>query len=340
MKFKIHIYKIGSLFHLVSNFTEWHFSCSEYSNKAWLKKTGPLSKEEKKALKDFRKLVLKYNFERKFLGKPLMGFSEKIAWEKLEKLFKKNEFEKIKKIFKVFEPRFEKIWGNEYPRLLKWKQFLEKSNQNLVRNICKDLEIFYKSKLKNKNLYVYLLISGDPESLGGQANIGKDKITLEIGGTDFKRKNDVLQTLFHEMAHRKYENNYCRKLIKKYLKNHKLEKEIKKLGFAGKSETLLNEAITSSLIPEGYFTEKYFKKKIGKIDKKFIAWIKKNPQIRFKIRVYISRKMLNTTKDYIENKKTIDENYLKKIHKAYRDYLKIVNQICNDSRNPKSQSQD
>ena len=63
MKLQFKISKLANLFFLVSNFSEWHFSCRTDYNRAWIEKTEPLKNEEVEALFKFKGVIKKYGFE-------------------------------------------------------------------------------------------------------------------------------------------------------------------------------------------------------------------------------------------------------------------------------------
>lgn len=317
MEFKFYIYKTGNLFHFISNLTEWHFSCRRFDNEFWLKKTGPLTQKEKGALKNLKKLLIKYNFGENFLGKPLMGFSEKEAKERLTGLVTRTELNKINKSLDIFEERFEKIWKNEYTILKQWKKKLESSRIN-EEEIAKTLNIYFDTVPNpNKALKVYLLISSPNYGLNGGANIGTGKITVEI--SDIALFERATATICHEAIHSLYREKIHNE-IEKYLTTNKVEKELLDIWPGRSIFNLFNEAIVSSLTPQGYLSEKFFNLIVQNNTKSFIKSMKKNK----KIRSYIARKMYSTTKDYIENKKQLDQGYIRKVHKSYLDYLRVV----------------
>lgn len=128
--------KLANLFFLVSNFSEWHFSCRTDYNRAWIEKTKPLKIDEVEALSKFKKVINKYGFE---LSKIFYTNNEEAAWKNLRKITKESEFTTIKETLQIFKPKFEKIWQisklNKRIGLIK-KGVNRKEYQKLIEDAC------------------------------------------------------------------------------------------------------------------------------------------------------------------------------------------------------------
>lgn len=330
LKFSFYFTKTGNLFHFISNLSEWHFSCRKQYNKIWLKEIGPLNNKEKQALKKMRDLLLKYNFENKFLGIPFTTTPDRIVWEKVKSWVNKCEFNDLKEVFSTLEPRFEKIWETEKTKLASWKKILSReSKKKKYQNLEKDLGVFFNQGPKYHNIDVYLLISAIGS--GGGANIGSGRLTLECTALSTKQFTRALNTLYHEAAHLAFEYGYYKDLLKQFLESFK-NKSPKKHIFSKLGRSLrgvVNEAVMSSLLPEGYLAKKYFnrdtlhnaEKTLGKNFEK----ITKGKECDFGIyRLFVAAKLFPLAKNYIENKKPVDRDYLLSIWEAFKEFSEKV----------------
>lgn len=313
MKFKFHIYKTGNLFFFVSNLTEWHFACRLHYNEIWIKKTGPLSKKEKEALASFKKILLKYHYGKEYLGRPLEGYSDKTAWLKLKMWVTPIEYEEIQKILKLFEPRFEKIWNEEYPKLLKHKKRLE-GRELKAKSILKDLNTFFGSKVEVNTINSFLFISA--MGGGGGANIGKAKITLDISGRN--DLNSIFPLIWHEAIHALYQDKIIVE-TEKYIEINKIKFNIYKHN----TIAIISESIVDSLFPDGLLAHKHFNITPRRFTKKIRETLKKENSF-YGLDFFQIYKMRGVAKYYIENKKTLDQAYIAKVHKTYLEYLDFM----------------
>lgn len=339
MKFKIKYTKLGNQFFFISNLADWHFSCRKHYNKQWIKQTGPLTSQEKRALKEFSKIMRKYGFRYKnkksvYLGIPFITFSPAYAWRKVKKWVNKNEHKKIKEIFKIFEPRFEKIWLLPSKQLKKAKQILEKKlKEKKTNQILEIISVLYKNKeALNKTIEIYLFASPPQTGTGGGANLGADKITFECSKISQKELSHILSVIFHEIAHL-FEKKYFRPLLKKWVNNlNKREKtKIRKTQVYQEIknfEIILNEMVVSSLLPEGYLSEKIFRENVKKKIKKYFrinfkSTVKPLPK-KYRglksLRYYSAYYLYPLAKNYASQKKPLDETYIQKTYEVFRKF--------------------
>jgi len=107
-------------------------------------------------------------------------------------------------------------------------------------------------------------------------------------------------------------------------KNKKIKKEISMMvtkekerinnvnkNFGLSNQMFLEELVLSSFIPEGYLLEKYSK---ININKNYKDNINSKDKLRV-LRLYIADKMRDVAKEYVEDNKVIDKNYIEKIIK-------------------------
>jgi len=123
-------------------------------------------------------------------------------------------------------------------------------------------------------------------------------------------------------------------LLKKWIGdnlNKKEEEEIKKTKTyqeIQRLETILNETIVSSLLPEGYLTEKFFKIKVKNRIRKYFkdnfkSDIKPLPQKYHNLknlRSYGAYYLYNLIKKYAKKKQSLDEYYIQETYKLFRKF--------------------
>lgn len=319
MKFKYCISSLANQFFFISNLSEWHFSCCKFYNKAWIEKTGKLTEEENKALKEFKKIILRYGYEKnKYLGISFFSVPEKNIWVKVKNHLRPKEYDTMRWVFKIFNPRFKKIWPQEKRQLKIIRKILKSQTEKItslfLEDICNLFKIDKKYFLK-KHLAVFLLIS-KKDSIGGGANLKGFSITIECSGWDYNNKKRIILFIYHELIHILLKNSkYYNELIRKYL-------ALK--GITDKNIfELFNELVISSFIPEGYLSEKYFNKDIQKIALKKIAEAEKNRDFLknlSSLKYFIAYHLYPWAKKYISQKKRIDLFYMDKVWKTYNFY--------------------
>lgn len=339
MKFGIIYSKLGNQFFFISNLTEWHFSCRKKYNEEWLKQTGHLNKKEKKAIEEFKTIIKNYGFESKsdknvYLGIPFIIPPSSRVWKKVKNWVKKDDYKKLKKIFEIFKPRFEKIWAVSSKQLKETKQILRKKLENKKTNEI--LEVFsnlYKNKEEiGETLEIYLFAAPTKSGMGGGANLGPGRITIESSKVGKEELPRLLSMIFHEIAHL-FERKYFRPLLKKWVDNldKKETEKIKKTKVyqeIQRLETILNEIIVSSLLPEGYLTERFFKIKVKNrirnyFRDNFKSDIKSLPQKHRNLknlRSYNAYYLYDLIKKYIKEKKPFNEYYIQEAYKLLKKF--------------------
>jgi len=123
IKFNIILNKWSNLYFFIQNLSQWHCSCRERHNIFWQEKFGVLTKEEKQAIADFKKIHLKYPFGKNYLGRPF--FTCKNPWVVSKKDKSEKEFENLQRIFSVLKNKFEIIYKQELHK--KIDKIVEKS---------------------------------------------------------------------------------------------------------------------------------------------------------------------------------------------------------------------
>ena len=124
MKFRFIISRWANFYYFLHNLAkcEWPWPYRKWHNLVWKKEIGSLTKEEKEALKMFKKIYAKY-FLKKYLGNPF--FLRKDPWRFLKKEIAKEDVLTLKQIFSIWSDKFEKIYQQDLPNLRRWERKLE-----------------------------------------------------------------------------------------------------------------------------------------------------------------------------------------------------------------------
>jgi len=329
MKFRIYYTKLGNQFFFVSNLAEWHFSCRKKYNQEWIKQTGVLTIKEKDALKKIVKILKKYAFWEKngkkiYLGIPFITSSDKRAWMAIEKWVNKEEFKKIRQIFKIFDERFNKIWVKSAIELKKAKKILNISlnNKKEIKEILEDLSSLYQQKINDElSIKIYLFHHLVENSFGGGANLNKNQLTLDCPSITPNTSSEerAIRTLLHELIHNYFETPQFKNLLincldemdYKKLVDSSIFKEVKSV------RNIINEMIVESLLPNGYLAEKYFHFKVAEKIKNIEEIENKKDKSLADYRLLSAYHMYSISKNYLDNKKPLDEKYINEIIKIF-----------------------
>lgn len=315
---KYYIFKPANHFYFLYNISKWHFSCRKPIYEYWPKLTGKYTKEEKEALKLFKGIIKKHKFKLWSIFRyPTYNNVNKRISEStlLSSIEKKN----LKKILKITQIRFDEVWKTEESNLKNW--YPEISVYSKDEAIAKDLETFFGHS-KYKKVNVLLLMGGDRDGGGGGANIGSNWVEQEIGIKNTSL-TPIKNVLWHEITHLLFTNRK-NKVIKEYLKDNKIQKEITSLGRDGSDVQFIYETVTATLFPRGILAEKHFNRKnrktINNSDIKKILEIGPDPHIAEK---FIIAKYYKQFEDYFKKGLKFDEEYIRIIHRGYLEYLEI-----------------
>ena len=132
----------------------------------------------------------------------------------------------------------------------------------------------------------------------------------------------AIRLILHELIHSYFEELKFRKLLKDYLKKVDCKKFIKTSVFKEiKSlETIINEMIVDSMMPNGYLAEKYFHFKVNKKFKDIKKIKNKKNKSLEDYRKLATYYLYPILKKYLVNKKPLDENYIKKTVQIFLKY--------------------
>lgn len=166
IKFKVRVSKIANHYFFIQNLSEWHSRNKRKSNRYWIRQYGSLSRNEKFALRSFKKLRRRYPSTRSIFDRAF--FSTTLPWETLKNKLSKKEFDQMKNIFHLFNPRFETLYSNQKHRHLLWKDKLINvlHKPSPAATILSILNHLYSTRVSCPTVTIYLLLSS-PIEVGG-----------------------------------------------------------------------------------------------------------------------------------------------------------------------------
>lgn len=155
-----------------------------------------------KHLKKLAKVLKKYEKPKNSIIFPI--FSKALETKDKKEIldeFKPKDRAFMRKVFQCFWPIFSFYFQEAKPRLKKFIKLFE--NPEIEKLIKKSLKIIgvYFGKPSSEEIIVYLLMFPEHLMGGGGANVGKNKITAEIGNISFKGLRFSLSVILHEVIH-------------------------------------------------------------------------------------------------------------------------------------------
>jgi hypothetical protein len=328
VNFTFHVYKIGSFYHMLESLSEFHHSYRDEAKKYWLKKTGPLLNDEKVALSEFKTVLEKYPFgHQKYLGKFLETKSKYKALKKLRENVSENDYRIIINTLKIFKPRFEKIWQAQKQSLGTWKKLLAKKVNCHNIEIVTEIGNFLPTKPNLNDIKVFLLISGgENDGIGGGANLGPDRITLEVGIISKTHKNRVLTVFWHEVFHSiagtSFKNDIL-SYLSEYIKKNPLPEKILNIEPGRNSLNIMNEGATK--IFETHISDKYYDYDLKKRAKENLKSLKTKRRKFISLNYFlILNNGLGLLREYLNSDRRLDEKFLDNLVNIYEDYADLI----------------
>jgi len=315
MKFIFKISKLDNLYFFVSNLTEFHFSCRKHFNKDWISSTGPLNREEKKAINDVKPIFEKYGFIFKnnkslYLGKYFYCMDDKEKFNSLKKYLLPEEYERINKSFSIIGNRFNKVYNEKL--LENWKLALEKElSGERFSKLFDFAKKFFNATKTDSVLNVHLLMSPSMTwSASGNANLGDKDITLEVPVFNLTEEQIELATciLLHELSHVWFEKS----------PNYAVAKKL-----SGKNFPLIKEVIIESVSPLGFPSQLYSKASnpfkwyllhnLADGKTAYENFIKNKEADRRKLNAYVNWLVYPLMAQYYSDNKKLDREFIKVI---------------------------
>lgn len=218
MKFQFIISKWANFYLFVSNLSEWHFSVRKNYNIIWREELGKFSDEEESALKQFKEIRQNYNASKTFFEEAF--FIAENPFNILQKNLPITEYDIIKKIFNALENKFNILYNKDLPLLEKWQEELTNAidNSSNASDISNVLSTLYNASIQEKEISVYILLSGDKQT-GGGANIDDKSISIEVSRYPLQVISHALGIIWHETIHLVFEKQYFKNLIEQHYPN-------------------------------------------------------------------------------------------------------------------------
>ncbi len=237
------------------------------------------------------------------------GEKEDKIWKQIEKNIGKENAKEIQNSIILLDKEFDIYWHKAYKHLLSWQQYFL-DNESLFQKVILEIEklsginnflisrvpIYLVSDLTSKDKEINAWFSWEPKNsfivveIPFNLQIPKDFFPLAVLAHEFfhliLRKNKDLFLKIKKIAE---ENNEL--LIK-------LEKNVSGRMF-------FEELLISSFIPEGYLSEKYLKT--------IVISFKSKPKNVLEWRKLIAYRLYKIVKQYVDNRKQINEKYLKNV---------------------------
>lgn len=287
MKFKFIISKWANFYLFVSNLSEWHFSVRKNYNITWREEFGKFSDEEENAIKQFKEIRQNYNTSKTFFEEAF--FIAKNPFDILQKHLPITEYDIIKQIFSTLESKFNILYNEDLLLLEKWQEELinKISNSSLTNSITNTLAMLYDISIPEKEVAIYILLSG-AEQTGGGANIDNKSIILEVSRYPLEKINHALGIIWHEIIHLVFQGNFY-KLLLTFSPTDK------------KTADFINELVVSSLFPRGI---------LG------IRLLNTSPAIKLSSQINETQtiNIINLTKIYIDQNKPFDNDFINKLN--------------------------
>lgn len=316
MKITIKISKLKNIYSFVANLSQWNeLSCVKQRRKEWLARTGPLNNTEKKLLRLFAKILRETDFEIETLF--LFEDDQKI-WSSLNKYIGLEKTQQLKSILKAFNYRFYKIWKKDIVKINLIKSTIFKNKEAINKNIGAINKLCGLSK--SPDITLYILLSGNTKE-ESQGRASGNTVALECSGwpitkIDYLSNNILLHELFHILF--KKNKPLFDKLSKLTNQNVQILEKSKLNMWPPK--IVIEEALISSFIPEGYLSEKNLKTDIIKEAKQELN--KKNIDPLSQLRNFSAILMYDEAKKYVDGKKSLDAEFFNKIITVIKKFTK------------------
>lgn len=318
-RLKIIISEHANLFHFIYNLTDWHFSVRLQYKEKWLKETDLLTSQEQDVLEKIEKVFQKYSFGPNYWGKIFLVEQEKQAWKLAQNQIASEDLKIFRLAANTFHHRFQQIWKKEKYLLVYWKEVFKNINNLIPNGLTADLDTFFEAKPDNHNITVILLLGGHSQAPAGGANIQTGTITLEISWVCPDILRPVILTIWHELVHSLWQSKKFWGKLDTFINKNKSILPEQKLPI----HAYLNEGIVASLFPYGYLAEKHFAFPLADYFQKNLREIKTNKSKSLNHwGLYSSYHLHNLSKEYVENRRAVDDNFIKAVLDLLIKYLK------------------
>jgi hypothetical protein len=252
-KFVVKVNKTGIKYFYLRNLAlegEMFWVRTEY-NKEFLSATGPLNFTEKRALKNFKEIILSFDKDQEVSLFTCIFFSTQPRRALKTKLSEKD-YKSIIRIFKIFEKRWDFFWKEELIRGARdGSEILAlnlKNNKTFILKTIRNLSILYGQPKLPKIIPIFFIpLPKALKGISGQYLQACSAIILEAS-IDGVRERRALEILLHELVHLCFESSYYEKIYQiqksELIKSGTLLKNIR--GFQIPSLTFLIKEIIAT----------------------------------------------------------------------------------------------
>ncbi len=229
----------------------WHFSAYQELADIYLAKTGPLSGEEKLALRVIKKIFRQHDFSGSYIGIAYMDYDDDEVYTVLEKMLGKKDFVAYTEAVQVLQNRLDKLWLKDKKRLAKISDKVTKLVTNKKYQVLIEKISTLFGPIPTNLRLVVLAFPEDFTQIGGSANTAPTTAVIEV--TKLSDVEDAVSVAFHELLHSLVKQRQLSFLVSKPI--NKIYKEnIPFFTEMSKSESV-EELFLRFFLPDGYLTQ-------------------------------------------------------------------------------------
>ncbi len=315
----------ASFFTVVDNLSLW----SPYSHRQyyahWVENYG-LTDRQKSLLIQYSKIREKYPWNKM---EPMFMYADTMedAWKNARSTMKNEEVEKLKEVFNAFKETFDMEWQHHGYLLRRKDDFDEIFQRCNIEQAFDEVKRFYDWEKTESEIDIHLLYNPSLRWGGGGSHAG---VQLEVRPGE--QKGLILQefsVLLHEAFHIIESRNGTRQRLRESGSEWRREVLAQKEGDVCQ---IVTEATMGTLVPHGIIAQKYLGLPTDSLTSEKNGWekhlLKTNKEKRMAfvriLLIDLTRSLLPITKSYLQERKTVWDNYWSK---ALEMYLQIRDSI-------------
>ena len=310
VEFIFHIRYPASFFTVIDNLSRWRTRSHMQYYKYWLRTYG-LTKKQRSLLDKYAVIRRKYPSQME----PIFMYADtlKDAWRKAGCLMKADEVGCLNEVFRAFKDTFDQEW-QEGQYLYRAKERFTKMMERLrVDQMFEEVSHFFDIAPSDQKIDVHLLYNPSKQYGGGECRAG---IQIQVRPVENETATIMdLAVIFHEAFHMVEPRERRREALRK-------------LNLTDDDATVVREAVIGSLMPKGVMAKKYLQ--IGGEESmkgtiQHLQTLKLTAKTKLEAKNILDRlrrakltlDLLPLTESYIEEKKTVWDNYWKKAVELY-----------------------
>jgi len=321
VRFFFYVRYPASFFTVVDHLSRWDIHSHMWYYEDWVIKYG-LTERQKLLLEKYRVIRKKYPWGQM---EPIFMYADTLedAWKKASSKIASDEVQFLKEIFAAFKDNFDREWqGHQYLHRKKeaYKRIIKQYD---IESAFKEVQRFYDVADFEREIDVHLLYNPSRTHGGGSAQAG---IQSEEGPDE--REESIIRGiagLLHEAFH----------LLEP---RRKIEETLMKSGIEHDEAEIVREAAMDSLVPKGIIAKKFLDRdwqdemrRTGNLQRRFSMAkddIEKKSILFYLMRHKLSFALLPLTQSYLEQDKTVWDNYWNKALKLYFRIKDYVQRLC------------